>query len=225
VQSRFSKAAIARTLLVLGFISLGYVLSAVVHEFLRDPVPKGVPGVRDTVATVLPVPMNVPAFTLYDQNGNVFTAENLKNNWTFVFFGFTHCPDICPTTLFTLDQAVKILRDQAVEPTPRVLFVSVDPERDTAERLAGYVSYYNPEFTAVTGAVDQLHALTRPMGIMFQRDPETSNGDDYLVNHSVAVLLIDPQARLRAINSPPHNAEAIAHDYKEIINSGDTILN
>ncbi len=221
MQSRFSKPAVARTLLILGFISLGYVLSAVVHEFLREPAPGGMPVVMDTVATVLPEPMNVPAFTLHDQNGKIFTAENLKNNWTFLFFGYTHCPDICPTTLVTLDQTDRILREAAVKPMPKMVFVSVDPERDTAERLASYISYYNPDFTAVTGPVDQLLALTRPIGILFQRSSDTNTVDDYLVDHSITVLLIDPQARLRALNSPPHNAEAIAHDYQEIISVFD----
>lgn len=217
MPSLFSKPAAARTLLVLGFISLGYVLSAVVNEFLRGPAPGGMPVVMDTVATVLPEPMNVPAFTLHDHNGKIFTNENLKNKWTFVFFGYTHCPDICPTTLVTLDQTDKILRELKIKPMPEVVFVSVDPERDTTEHLASYVAYYNPDFTAVTGPVDQLHALTRPIGIMFQRSPDTNTADDYQIDHSVTVLLIDPQARLRALNSPPHNAEAIAHDYKEII--------
>ena len=217
--SRFLKPAVARALLILGFIALGYVLSAIFYEFLQEPATGDRPVVMDTVATVLPEPMNVPAFRLHDHNENIFTLENLKDNWTFMFFGYTHCPDICPTTLVTLDQTDQILRKLAVKPMPRVVFVSIDPERDTAESLASYVSYYNPEFTAVTGPVDQLLALTRPIGIMFQRDPDSNKGDDYLVNHSVAVLLIDPKARLRALNSPTHNAEAIAHDYQEIISA------
>ena len=99
-------------------------------------------------ATVLPEARILPDFVLEDHHGNEFTNESLKDQWSFIFFGYTHCPDVCPTTLASLNQVDEILKKAPGDPLPKTIFISVDPARDTRELLADYVPYFNSEFIA-----------------------------------------------------------------------------
>ncbi|MEN8217495.1 MAG: SCO family protein [Pseudomonadota bacterium] len=196
----------------IGAIVFGAVWLAL--EFRYVPEPPGLPlSINTRAATVLSEPMTVPSFKLTDQHGQPFTEKNLQGQWTFLFFGYTYCPDICPMTLAMLNQVVQQLQDTAVH--PKVIFISVDPARDTTERLGQYVSYFNPAFLGVTGLEEELQTLTRPLGIAYRRSNELS--ENYLVDHSASILLINPQAQLQALISPPHDATAIAEDYRKII--------
>jgi len=177
----------------------------------------------DTTATVLAQPLPLPPFTLTDHHGRPFDRESLRGQWTYLFFGYTHCPDVCPTTLMTLGQVDRLLQEASVTPRPRVVFVAVDPERDTPQVLAQYVAHFNADFLGVTGTEALLQALTQPLGILFMRSPGDAPEGGYLIDHSASLLLIDPGARLRALSSPPHDAAAIAADYRKIVSRyGDT---
>jgi protein SCO1/2 len=206
-------------------ILLGVGISAIVFgaiwvalEFrMATPTPPGLPQSLGTTATVLSEPMTIPAFTLTDHHGRPFTEKNLREQWTFLFFGYTYCPDICPTTLAVLKQVDKLLREQKATVHPRVIFVSVDPGRDNLEQLAGYLSYFNPAFLGLTGPEEEIQALTRPLGIAYWFAKDKESNPNYLVDHSASILLVGPQAQLRALTSPPHNAEAIATDYQKIV--------
>lgn len=158
--------------------------------------------------TALATPREIGAFRLSDQRGREFTPDALRGGWSLVFAGFTHCPDACPTTLALLDTVEQRLR--AGGGAIQVVFLSVDPERDTAERLAGYVDHFNPRFVAVTGARAQIDALCRDLGIAYVRNPGA--GGDYTVDHSAALVLIDPRARVAGYFQPPHDADALAAD-------------
>ncbi len=103
-------------------------------------------------ATVLPSPMALPALDLVDQDGNPIGAGFFKDHWTIVFFGFTSCPDICPTTLTTLSRVTRQLADLPATERPRVLLITVDPERDNPSHLAAYVRFYDPAFLGATGS-------------------------------------------------------------------------
>lgn len=177
----------------------------------RGPLP-----VPET-ATVLPEGNPLPAFRLADHRGEPFTRAELAGRWTLVFFGFASCPDICPLTLARLSDAVERL-DDTVEGSDvlGIAFVSVDPARDTPERLAAYASSFGERVLGVTGSPDQLAALAGPLGIYYR----LGEGEDYTVEHSAAVLLIDPATRLRAIFAPPHDADAIARDLALILEAG-----
>lgn len=209
---------------ILGFL-LGVGIGAIVFgtiwlalEFSKTPEPPGLPLPMDTAtATVLSEPMAVPSFKLTDDQDRPFTENNLRGHWTFIFFGYTYCPDICPVTLAVLNQVDLLLREQKPSVHPRFIFVSVDPNRDTTKRLAEYVSYFNPAFMGVTGLEEQLRTLTGPLGIAYERSSDTESSDNYLVGHSGSILLINPQAQLQALISPPHDAAAIAEDYQKII--------
>lgn len=163
--------------------------------------------------TLLSQPRPLPGFRLDAHDGTDFTREDFTGQWSLVFFGFANCPDVCPNTLFLLDRVVEQVADAGVTP-PQVVFVSVDSERDTPEKLAEYVNYFNPEFTGVTGKGNDLQKLTQAMSVAYEFRPE---GDSYTVVHSSTVLAVDPEGRLRAIFTPPLHADAIATDMTALI--------
>lgn len=163
---------------------------------------------------------DLPEFKLIDQDGAPFTRERFKGQWSLVFFGYTHCPDICPTTLAVLAQAMKpdgALADVAGEVPVRVVFVSVDPQRDDSATLKRYVDYFNPEFIGLTGPEAQIEALTRPLGILHVKADDPNNAQNYLVDHSASVLVINPKGQFQALLSAPHEAPIIARDMRSIV--------
>lgn len=155
-------------------------------------------------------------FRLVDQNEHPFDLERLQGKWTFLFFGYTHCPDVCPVTLAVLQQVAKNLK---AGPTAardvQVVFVSVDPQRDTPARLGEYVRYFDDDFLGVTGTAADLAELTRQLGIVHMRSEPTEDGN-YLVDHTAAILLTDPEARWVGVFTAPHGAREITERYQEI---------
>jgi protein SCO1/2 len=135
-------------------------------------------------------PREIGDFALTDHRGAAFTPASLENQWTLVFFGFTNCPDVCPTTMAFLDRFVAELEGTEAEDTA-VVMISVDPARDTVEQLASYVPYFNPEFTGVTGEFLDLFRLATNLNPPFRKVP--GQGEDYQVDHSANVVLINPR--------------------------------
>ena len=173
-------------------------------------IPENFPG------TVLPEGRELPPFELIDDQGRPFGPEQLKGKWTFMFFGYTHCPDVCPTTLSVLKQ----VRDGLVAAGESVddvafVFVSVDPARDSVEHLQEYVEYFDPAFIGVTGTPEALAAFTRPLGAIFVR-VRGSSEDNYLVDHTAAVYLLDPEGRFKALLSTPHQADAMVAGFSAL---------
>lgn len=175
----------------------------------------GSPQLGLAKATLLTPPRPLPDFELLDQSGAAFDPARLKNRWSLLFFGFTHCPDVCPTTLGVLAQAEKSLADLPADRRPQVILVSVDPKRDTPQQLASYVKFFSPAFTGVTGTQQSIDAFTRSLGVPVMITP-TANGD-YTVDHSAAIFLIDPDGAMRALFSTPHEPTVIASDYRRIV--------
>jgi protein SCO1/2 len=163
-----------------------------------------------TTALALPDPNPVPAFELVDQRGTPIDETVFRGQWDLVFFGFTHCPDICPTTLQVLATAKSALEEQGVTPLPRIVLVSVDPERDTPEILSRYVAYFGADNLGITGSLEGIRALTSGLGIYFEK--QESDDGNYLVDHSAAVLLVDPEGRFSALFSGPHVPADYVHD-------------
>ena len=160
-------------------------------------------------ATYMPMPRPLPEFLLVDHSGQSFTRDNLTGSWHLLFFGFTHCPDICPATL----QQLAIARNQVIEDGgqfPGIVLVSVDPERDSPEVLQRYISNFGDDITGVTGDLEELTKLTRPLGIYFAKSGDSAR--DYSVDHSSVVLLIDESAEWRALFSAPHDVSSFVHD-------------
>lgn len=166
-------------------------------------------------ATYFSSPREIRPFSLVDHTGNVFSNDALGGHWSFVFFGYTHCPDVCPTTLSVLNSAAGKLEKRPE--TARFIFISVDPERDTPEKLGQYVTYFNGEFIGVTGTEAALGELTRELGVMYMRVMDESGAGNYLVDHTASVLLFDPAGRFHAVFSPPLDAEVIVNDFSRIV--------
>ena len=165
-------------------------------------------------ATVFSPPRELPAFALTDQDGRRFGPEALRGHWTLVFFGFTQCPDVCPTTLATLVQVTRQLGDLPAEARPRVLLVSVDPERDTPERLAAYVRFFDPTFLGVTGDAAAIAEFARAFGVPFAKDPVPGG---YTMDHGSGLFVVGPDGSTVAYSSAPHDATVIARDYRKVV--------
>lgn len=165
-------------------------------------------------ATVLPEPKPLPAFTLVDHRGETQTRTFFQGGWQLVFFGFTNCPDICPTTLATLSTVTKTLRDEGVAEVPSIVLVSVDPDRDTPAKLAEYIAYFGDGNAALTGTETGIRQLTEPLGIYFNKVPLGEDGDEdnYTVDHSSVVLLVNPAAEFEALFSGPIEVADLVRD-------------
>jgi protein SCO1/2 len=179
--------------------------------------PQGSAQLSLAKATLLTPPRPLPDFQLIDQDGAAFNLSHLRNRWSLLFFGFTHCPDVCPTTLGVLARAERELAELPANERPQIVFVSVDPKRDTPQQLASYVKFFSSTFTGVTGTQQSIDDFTRALGVPVAITP-TENGD-YSVDHSAAIFLIDPQGAMRALFSTPHTALVIADDYRRIVDA------
>jgi protein SCO1 len=168
------------------------------------------PPPQPRVATVLPVAGDVPDFSLLDPHGRSIGREVFVGQWDLVFFGFTHCPDVCPLTLQVLAEAKNTLGRAGLQPLPRIVFVSVDPERDTPELMGRYVDHFGDGNLGVTGDLPEILKLTRGLGIFFAKT--RAEGGNYSVDHSAVVLVIDPDGKLDALFSAPHVAANFVHD-------------
>lgn len=159
----------------------------------------------------------LPEFELTDHRNRKFTRDSLAGKWSLLFFGFTHCPDICPTTLQTLKQMVEAIGDPQVEDAVQVVFVSVDPERDTPKILADYVTYFDPDFIGATAAMQNLRPLTRALGIAHEIHNRGEDDSSYDVDHSAAIVLVNPRAEFAGLFGAPQNAGAMARDMTLIV--------
>lgn len=166
-------------------------------------------------ATLIDPARPLPPMAFVDQQGQPFGIEQLRGHWSILFFGFTHCPDVCPTTLALLAQVEKELADLPTEQRPHIVLVSVDPQRDTPERLAQYVKSFSPTFTGITGEQEAVHEFALKMGVPVAISQLP--GGNYTVDHSAAIFMVDPSGALRALSSTPHNVPIIAEDYRSIV--------
>jgi protein SCO1/2 len=161
-------------------------------------------------AVLYPTPRALPDFTLTRANGGTLTHADWKGRWTVAFFGYTNCPDVCPTTLATFKQAWTRLRADGLADKVRFDFISVDPKRDTPEQLGKYVGFFSPDFVAATGSDEELTRLTRALGLVYSIAP-TGEGN-YEVDHSASAVIIDPDGREIGLFRPPLDAHGIAAD-------------
>ena len=146
-------------------------------------------------------PRVIKPFQFEDHHGEIFNNENLANKWSVVFFGYTSCPDVCPTTLQELNFAYDELKIASKD--VQILLVSVDPVRDTTKKLAQYISYFNNEFIALRAGHSVLFPFARNMGLMYSIT-DGSKGEGYLVDHSASIVLINPEGKIAAIFKPEH---------------------
>jgi protein SCO1/2 len=171
--------------------------------------------VDELAMTRFPVARPLQPFLLVDHQGNPFDNKSLQGYWSFLFFGYTQCPDVCPTTLSVLNSVAQKTGD-ITEPT-RFTFISVDPQRDTPEKLASFVTYFNRQFIGVTGSGEQIDNLTRQLGIVHMQVANDSDPENYLIDHTAAIFLVDPAGNYHAIFTPPLSADSIASDFHKIV--------
>lgn len=171
-------------------------------------------------------PRELKPFTLTDHYGKDFTLESLQGKWSWVFFGYTSCPDVCPTTLQELNYIYPELSEIA---KTQILLVSVDPQRDSQEKLAQYIAYFNKEFIALRAGHEVLYPFARNMGLMYAiTDDETDDGhghESYLVDHSASIVLLNPEGLITAIFKPEQvlgqppsiDGEKLLSDFEKIV--------
>jgi protein SCO1/2 len=163
-------------------------------------------------------PRELPAFSLSQSDGTQLVPGELKGHWTLVFLGFTHCPDVCPTTLAQLSQAQKQWAALPDATRPRVLFVSVDPERDTPDRIGEYAHGFDRDTLAATTDIPALENFARSLSLVFMKVPAPAGvpADQYSVDHSATLAVLDPQARMAGVIQPPLDPKAIATDLQSL---------
>jgi protein SCO1/2 len=186
----------------------------IARQWLAGP---DAPPTTETAA-VYAAPRPLPPFELVAHDGSRFDRARLTGRYTLVLFGFTNCPDLCPTTLLELARAERLLEDLPEARRPAVVMVSVDPQRDTPEVLGRYVPHFDPRFLGVSGPDEAIAAFALALGAAYQRGTEVDGS--YTVDHTAAVFLIDPEARLAAVFPTPHLAKSIAADYRRILAAG-----
>ena len=189
----------ARWLLAAAALCAGLAGFWIAHELDR-----GAPQLAS--GTWLPEAKPLIDFQLTDTAGRAFTRHDLAGAPTLVFFGFTHCPDVCPTTLLKLAQ---VRRHTAIAGL-RVLFISVDPQRDTPPQLGQYVHAFDPQFQGLTGDPETIKRLAANFGVAVSR--VELPGGDYTMDHSAVVFVLDDAARIVAIFTPPFDVAALGAD-------------
>lgn len=205
------KAAIRRTIvMVLAFILL------VVYGFIwrmNQPVTMNDDQLRANGAIVLNQPRIFSDFDLVDHRGDVFNIARMQDVWTMVFFGFTNCPDICPTTLAVLNDTYSKMKDSEKERL-QIVMISLDPERDTVETLAEYVPYFNEEFIGVTGNKHLIRRLTAELNVAYNKVP--LEGEDYTMDHSTQMVLINPKGHYHGFFKAPHTETTLRSTWRSI---------
>lgn len=197
------------TAIFLFLFGLGIVTSSMFTggESPAPQVPESLKGVFiDSPAVEL------PTFTFKDHDGKLFNKDNFKGKWSLVFFGYTSCPDVCPTTMSVLE---KLKRKESTPSDTQYVFVSVDPNRDTPKVLKEFVGYFDEGFIGVTGTKVELDKFKEPLGVIYDYEGDTSS-DEYVVNHFAAIYVIAPDGKQRAYILPPHSIEQVAEAYQLI---------
>jgi len=160
-------------------------------------------------------PRAVAEFKLRDHSGRDFTHANLEGKWTFLFVGYTSCPDVCPTTMAMLAKLKKELAGTEAESNVQVVLVSADPERDTSERLAQYVTYFDPQFIGVTGEFLDLQRFATNLSIAFTKVPGADPAN-YLIDHSANIVLINPRGDYQGFFKSPFDAAKLKMTYRSV---------
>jgi len=198
----FSPQALGTTLGIAGLlVGMVVVLSLAPREMTRE---------QYLALDYFPLeePKPLAPFALVDHKGEPFTREELIGHWSILFFGYSYCPDVCPTTLALLNRVVGDLAADTNPREPRVILISVDPERDTIEQLAAYVTFFNEQFTGVTGEIAEITALATQLYVPFGKVPAAIEGG-YLVDHGANVIVVNSKGEYAGFLRPPHQQEHI----------------
>lgn len=180
---------------------------------ISQPVVMNDQELRANGAILLNSPRSFSDFDLLDHQGQPFTKQRLQGRWSILFFAFSNCPDVCPTTLATLSKLYAELEEDEREDL-QVIMVSLDPERDTVARLSEYVPYFNPEFVGVTGFEPQIRRMALELNVAFSKVP--LEGSNYTIDHSTQLILINPRGDYHGFFKAPHNEQVLATTWRSI---------
>jgi protein SCO1/2 len=206
------KNAIRATVIIL-LILIAMVIGAIFLKFINaKPELKSVLEAQNTL--LFETPRLLPDVSLIQHDGQPFNTEQFKGQWDLINFGYTYCPDICPTNMADMNIAYKELASEGLTDQLRFWMVSVDPARDTAEQLAMYVPYFNSEFVGLTGDPDEIATLAMQLSAVYYQE---GTGEGYTVAHSDNYAVIDPNGHFVALIRPPHRPAAIAAALKALI--------
>ncbi len=209
-----------RLMLIIVFVVFVVAIAGNLHQYIK-PKPQIAlhPELININGTILKQPRNLQDFTLTDHQGRVFTKKQLQGHWTLMFFGFSHCSSICPTTLSELDRMYQNLqREVRATQIPQIVMVSLDPSRDSIVRMNEYVKAFNPDFIGLTGDKEQVDALAKQMNVVYMKlQAEDRDPEHYTINHSGAVMLINPLGQLEAFLTTPLQAKRLVQDYHQIM--------
>lgn len=162
-------------------------------------------------------PRAISEFALIDIDNQAYTNESLKGKWTMMFFGFTNCGYVCPTAMAELGKFYRLLEQQHVQQLPQVVMISIDPERDNLSKLKNYVKAFDKHFSGARGDMEKVKVLTKDLGIAHMKVNGKSGQENYDIQHSGAVMLINPQGQLNAFFTGPHDAKSLAEDYLQLV--------
>ena len=167
-------------------------------------------------AVMFSTPREISAFNLIDKNSAPFTLDSLRGKWTLVFFGFTHCPDICPTTLALFNDLARNLEGSDYLADTQFVLVSLDPARDTPDKLKQYIDYFNPDFGGATGDFLQLRKFATQLNVAFRKVVTNRETGDYTIDHGGNVALVNPQGHYAGFYKPPLDANKMSITYKSV---------
>lgn len=194
--------------------AIALVLGLTVSKVLNDPQQADPVALADAGIILLPQSRALPALSLTDENGRPQAVDQLKGRWTLLFFGYTFCPDICPTTLAELRQVRSQLPPDALARL-QVTMVSIDPARDTPAQLKQYLGYYNAGYNGLTGELADIQALANAVSIPFI--PGDTSQEHYTVDHSGNLALIGPDGRQRGFLRAPLNPAKLVAQLPQVL--------
>lgn len=209
-----------KRLLILTVVVIGVAL-ACLHggDYLKskiDPIQANKPNLA--VATLLPTAKSLGEFNLKDMNGNPFNHKSLQGHWSLVFFGYADCPDVCPATLAQVAQLWSSYEDKKPHPNAQFIFVSLNPVEDKPEQLKGFLTRFNPNFIGVTGTETEIERVSKLASAYSWKDPNKSKAGKTVIDHSATLLLFNPEGRLHAMFTPPHQINEIKKDLAVLLN-------
>lgn len=165
---------------------------------------------------ILVRPMEIDNFELIDQNNEVFNKKSLEGGWTVLFFGYTNCPDVCPTTIYKLAEIKNGIKEDLPSANFNTVLVTLDPDRDSAERLDEYIGYFDETMLGVTGTYENIQSFTSSLSVFYQR---INKEEGYDFNHTASIFVFDKDGSLFATMSPANTVEELESDFFTILNN------
>jgi protein SCO1/2 len=200
-----------------------FILTGIVGSVVYFGILQNMPQKHDVKidGLYLMKPKDMINFQLTDNKGKEYTKANLSGHWTLMFFGFTNCGMVCPVTMAELNSMYKILQHKLPDKQlPEVVMVSVDPERDTVERMDDFVNAFNPHFIGARAEMPQIATLENALHLAAVKMQVGDKKEQYTINHSAEIMVFNPQGQLQAFLSYPHKAQRMAEDYQAMLNAG-----